>query len=95
MASKNRYRTFMLMFISFRDGFEYSNDAEFSDKELTAMTPEAYSKVNPDENQRPLHARSTTLEFIKKSIPHFVPSKSSNWDPMRKEGKPIRTLQVN
>jgi hypothetical protein len=98
------YRGCLSKFMSFRDGVEYGKDHTFSEEELLEIVPEdiclymkfkSYNNCNPDEDSRPIHIRSSTLCFIKKALSYFMPRKRMLWDPIRKEGNPTKSSEVN
>lgn len=98
------YKTELLKLMSFVHDTEYARDHAFSDEELLSITPEAvcrymnmraYKQINPDESSRPIYARANTLNHIKKAVSYYMPRKRLQWDPIRKEGNPTRSDEVN
>lgn len=98
------YKTVLLKFMSFLDNTEYPRGTCFNQEDLLRIKPEdvcrymnlkAYNNPNPDESCRPMHARSNTLNHIKKTLSFFMPRRRSNWDPVRCEGNPTRSSEVN
>lgn len=100
----NRYKPELLGFMSFKDGVKYSSDREFTMAELLRITPDdlcrwmneqAYGDSVPNDAMRPVHRRSSTLEFSKKAISSFMPRSSTTWDPVTECGNPTRSDAVN
>ncbi|GMF20876.1 unnamed protein product [Phytophthora lilii] len=80
-----RYKAVLVEFMSFNDTQKYSEDTEFSERPLLRITPEAicrwmnmktFGELSPADDDKPLHARSATLEFAKKAISAFMPRKT-------------------
>ncbi|KAL3665132.1 hypothetical protein V7S43_009764 [Phytophthora oleae] len=44
---------------------------------------------------KPVHRRSSTLEFAKKAISSFMPRINTTWDPVTERGNPTRSDAVN
>lgn len=94
----------MISLKSFIDGSNYSEDHVFAPGELNLITAtnvrnwmelKAYGTINPGSNNQPTHCRSNTLEFMKKSILHFMPHRLVPWDDVRQEGNPTKSIEVN
>ncbi|GMF66044.1 unnamed protein product [Phytophthora lilii] len=99
-----KYKAVLVEFMSFNDTQKYSEDTEFSERSLLRITPEAicrwmnmnsFGELSPADDDKPLHARSATLEFAKKAISAFMPRKTVQWDPVRAEGNLTRSEAVN
>jgi hypothetical protein len=54
-----------------------------------------YGTPNPRENDRPTEGRSSSAEFIKKAISHFMPNRLMGWNERAREGNPTRSVKVN
>ncbi|KAG9411958.1 hypothetical protein AC1031_017595 [Aphanomyces cochlioides] len=100
----HRYRAIFARFMSMKDGVSYTADKTFSTEELLLVTPidvcrwlnrRAYDEESPPDNAKPIHARSTTLEFDKKAISSFMPRRTLPWDPISCHGNPTRAEEVN
>lgn len=103
------YRFYFLKFMSylkFENETSYQNDPEheFTQDELLQIKPgdlcrylsfKCYGTPDPTENDKPDHARSSTLEYIKKAISHFMPRKAIQWDPVVERGNPTRSEEVH
>ena len=90
--------------MSFKNDVKYNINDEFTQNDLLAITPEniccwmnkkAYGLPFPGPEDRPIHARSSTLIFAKKAISSFMPRSDVQWDNIRKEGNPTRSSDVN
>jgi hypothetical protein len=55
----------------------------------------AYEKEVPDPNDRPVHARSTSLEFFKKAVSHFMLNRNVPWYVESSTGNPTMSVAVN
>ncbi|KAK1938298.1 hypothetical protein P3T76_009448 [Phytophthora citrophthora] len=100
----SRYKPVLLKFMSYTYGVEYDSDHAFSMEELLGITPEhicrwmnelAYGNPDPSGDLRPVHHRSTILEFSKKAISAFMPCVNASWDPVAARGNPTRSDAVN
>jgi hypothetical protein len=98
------YRSIFINFMRWKDAINYEDNEQFNDEILCSLEPDdicrwmnlkAYGVEEPDSEARPTHCRSSTLEFIKKSISSFIPRRSAPWDPIRREGNPTRSADVN
>jgi len=77
-----QYRSVLRQLMSHKNSTNYCDNYEFSDAELGDVKPDdiyrwmcwkAYHKYDPGPQDRPRHARSSSLEFWKKSISYFMP----------------------
>ncbi|EEY68656.1 uncharacterized protein PITG_18596 [Phytophthora infestans T30-4] len=100
----SRYKPELMRFMAFTNGVAYSSDYVFTMSELLNITPEhvcrwmnqqAYGDPEPDESMKPIHRRSSTLEFAKKAISSFMTRINTTWDPVNKRGNPTRSDAVN
>ena len=71
------YTTISIKFMSFLDEVEYERNTEFTSEMLIRITLTdicrwfgilTYAKQIPDENDRPIHSRSSSLHFRKKGF---------------------------
>ena len=51
--------------------------------------------ADPGVNDMPILGRSSSLQYYKKAISHFMPDKLSPWNVCRQEGNPTRSVVVN
>ncbi|KAG3231873.1 hypothetical protein PI124_g23032 [Phytophthora idaei] len=100
----SRYKPELVKFMSYKDGIVYDKDRVFTTEELLQITPDhlcrwmsqqAYGDAEPSEEMRPVHRRSSTLEFSKKAISSFMPRINATWDPVTERGNPTRSDAVN
>ncbi|KAG2845900.1 hypothetical protein PC113_g18092 [Phytophthora cactorum] len=100
----SRYKPELVKFMSYKDGIVYDKDRVFTTEELLQIIPDhlcrwmsqqAYGDAEPSEEMRPVHRRSTTLEFSKKAISSFMPRINATWDPVTERGNPTRSDAVN
>lgn len=100
----SRYKPELMRFMAFTNGVAYSGDYVFTMGELLNITPDhvcrwmnqqAYGDPEPDESMKPIHRRSSTLEFAKKAISSFMPRINTTWDPVNERGSPTRSDAVN
>ncbi|ETN10651.1 hypothetical protein PPTG_09758 [Phytophthora nicotianae INRA-310] len=100
----SQYKRELTRFMSFKDGVTYSNDRVFTTAELLQVTPDhlcrwmhkqAYGDPEPAEDMKPVHRRSSTLEFTKKALSSFMPRVHTSWDPVTERGNPTRSDAVN
>ncbi|DAZ93306.1 TPA: hypothetical protein N0F65_000857 [Lagenidium giganteum] len=93
-------RRFMAFF-----GREEEVDAQaFEPSALATVTPEdvcrylnvaAFGVEHPNEQDKPIKARSNTLKAKKKLLSPFMPRRTLPWDDIRREGNPTRSDVVN
>lgn len=102
--STSRYKAELVKFMSFKDDKEYTANHEFTPADLLSITPgllcrwmntRAYGDSEPSEDMRPVHLRSSTLEFAKKAISAYMPRINAPWDPVAMQGNPTRSDDVN
>ncbi|ETO84009.1 hypothetical protein F444_02053 [Phytophthora nicotianae P1976] len=71
----NRYKADLVRLMSFKDGISYGSDHTFTTEALLQITPSdvcrwmnkrSYEDSDPTDDMKPVHARSSTLEFAKK-----------------------------
>lgn len=83
---------------------EYPNDMVFEEEELLNITPDdiarhfknlAYGTPTPGPNDKPVHCRSSNLEFAKKAISFFMPVRIAPWTIRDKTGNPTRSVPGN
>ncbi|ETM48591.1 hypothetical protein L914_06878 [Phytophthora nicotianae] len=100
----NRYKPELVKFMSCKDGVSYRKGRTFTVDELLRITPEdlcrwmnkqTYGDPEPSDDLRPMHRRSTTLEFTKKAILSFMPRINLTWGPVTERGNPTRSDVAN
>jgi hypothetical protein len=98
------YKAILTKFMRYKNNIEYEDDYTFSQNELLRITSDdicewmnvrAYGVPIPTTDMMPVHARSSTLEYIKKAISSFMPRQNIPWDSVRGEGNPTRCVDVN
>lgn len=99
-----RYPSILARFMAFKNDTEQVDTATFTQDDLLQITPDdicrwmnirAYGDPSPRDEMKPIHARSSTLEFDKKAISSFMPRLKAVWDPISKHGNPTRSDEVN
>ena len=90
--------------MSFVDQIEHDRDTLFSPLELGELKPVhiqhwlnkyAYGTPTPGPNDHPVHGRSSSLEFYKKAVSHYMPNKLMPWNALAQSGNPTRSIEVN
>ncbi len=98
------YKAILVHFMSYVSGHAYDKDYEFSQEELGALNPmdvkkymcmKAYGTAEPNRDDHPLFARSSTLMFWKKAISFYMPNKLMAWNAIAQVGNPTRSVEVN
>ncbi len=98
------YKAILVHFMSYVSGHAYDKDYEFSQEELGALNPldvkkymcmKAYGTAEPNRDDHPLFARSSTLMFWKKAISFYMPNKLMAWNAIAQVGNPTRLIKVN
>jgi hypothetical protein len=104
MAANKKYKAILIQFMLYRDQIDYDKEHEFTQVELSAITPtdlvqwmslKVYSNPEPGENDNPICGRSSSLEHYKKAISSFMPNKYMAWNVMANQGNPTKSPQVN
>eukprot|EP00584_Thalassiosira_punctigera_P018498 CAMPEP_0172554986 /NCGR_PEP_ID=MMETSP1067-20121228/57433_1 /TAXON_ID=265564 ORGANISM="Thalassiosira punctigera, Strain Tpunct2005C2" /NCGR_SAMPLE_ID=MMETSP1067 /ASSEMBLY_ACC=CAM_ASM_000444 /LENGTH=579 /DNA_ID=CAMNT_0013343477 /DNA_START=33 /DNA_END=1772 /DNA_ORIENTATION=+ len=101
-----RYYTVLRDFMAYLHSKDeiYPPNHEFTQDELSCVTPQdvvkwmnvkLYNKEDPEEDARPLNGSHHTLDYYKKSISYFMPSKELSWDEDSNSGNPTRSQEVN
>jgi hypothetical protein len=99
-----RYKANLTRCLEFLDGIEYSADHVFTNERLGQLTPMdiyhwlakiAYGTEDPGPEDNPVHARSSTLEYYKKSISHFVPNQHQPWNTISNTGNPTKSKEIH
>lgn len=94
----------LCMNYTFNTDHPHKDYTGYTQEELFALTPEhvyayiamkCYGTPDPNTNDLPTEGRSSTAEFIKKSISHFMPNKLMGWNERAREGNPTRSVKVN
>jgi hypothetical protein len=89
MAANKKYKAILIQFMSYRDQIDYDKEHEFTQVELSAITPtdlvrwmslKVYSNPEPGKNDNPIRGRSSSLEHYKKAISSFMPNKHMAWN---------------
>jgi len=82
----------------------YPPNHEFTQEELSSITPfdiiqwmnmKLYNKENPGPDDRPLNGSHHTLDYYKKSISYFMPSKEMEWDCIHMVGNPTKCKEMS
>ena len=94
------------MFFNWRDdpSPKYTKTMIFTEERLYTIRPEqivqymqfkVYGKADLDVNDLPTQGRSSSFEFAKKALSHFMPDKLQSWSVRRKDGNPTQSVAVN
>ena len=91
--------------MSWKYNQQFSNDYEFTEAELQALTPNdiyryfkfrAYGDADINEDTaNPTEARSNAVKFWKKAISYFMPNNGMVWNETANVGNPTRSNLVN
>jgi hypothetical protein len=90
--------------MSFIDGVQYDGTSPFSRDQILAITADqvaaylnskAYGMPTPGPDDCPTRGRSNSLVFHKKSISHFMPLRTMQWDTIHLQGNPTCSTAVN
>ena len=98
------YQSYIVAFMSYKDGILYDRDTIFEVGHLGSVVPEdvkrwmclkAYGLELPNDDDRPLYWRSNTLEVAKKAISWYMPNRISAWNSLTGVGNPTKSREVN
>ena len=101
---REKYHAFLRKFMSWKDGTEYDEGFQFTDAQLLEIRPShlvrymsllAFGEEFPDDNARPIHRRSSGLEFVKKAVSFFMPNQNVKWNVETQSGNPTMSVAVN
>ena len=99
MPSKNDYKPLLVKLMSHLDGIEYDNDHEFSLDQLGELTADSvmmkwFNTIVLGLESPPFghdirpQLRSSTIEYYKKAISHYMPNRLMTWNELSKVGNP-------
>ena len=103
---RQQYQPYLIKFMSFKNNPDegYTKETVFSKEQLFDIKPEhlarwfklqAYGDTEANiETESPTQCRLSNLEFIKKSISHFMPDKNSHWSVRHNSGNPTRSNEI-
>jgi hypothetical protein len=103
-TTEEQYRPYLLKFMAWKDGQAYGQDTVFTQAQLLEIRPrdlvrymclQAYKTADPTAEDKPMYARSTGLEVIKKAISSFMPNKNVKWNVESQTGNPTMSVAVN
>jgi hypothetical protein len=99
------YQTNIVNMMSFLDEVEYDRDKQFTVAELGVLTPErimewfndmTFGVRNPPRGHEMLPLlRSSTIEYRKKAISHFMPNRLMGWNEISRVGNPTKSTNLN
>lgn len=90
--------------MSYRDSATYANNHEFTQEELSLITPaeilrwlnvQTYGIPEPDANDNPTMARSNSIKYWKKALSASMPNRMMQWNEVAQTGNPTRSVAVN
>ena len=103
-----RYRVHLDSLMSFvhnrPQGQGYTRTQAYRTSELNAITPidvlrwmniKTFGIPDPPLDANPVSARSSSLNFYKKSISFYMPNRLIAWSTTRNEGNPTRSNEIN
>lgn len=109
MKKKNDYYTHFLKFMAWKlkkTELELSTELNGGIPELSVLLSidadevaayfnlKAYGTEHPHPDTPPI-CRSSTLEYLKKSLSFYMPRKAQRWDDIRQDGNPTRSDIIN
>ena len=108
-SQRLRYHAVLVEFMEYKNATTYAADKTFTSEELLTIVPQdirkwmafrVFGKEDPSDTDNPIHARSSSLTFWKKSISSFMPNKGVGWivdgaDPNIGRGNPTRSNEIN
>lgn len=92
--------------MGWKDGLDrpYHIGAGITQQQILSITPndvarymklQAYGTATPTINDRPVHMRAYSLEYLKKALSYFHPHKNAHWNVESSFGNPTRSVVVN
>ena len=103
MAPPPSYHATLLKMIGYLDGVQHAKGTEIPQARLRTLTPSdlmrwfnhiTFGTENPDDEAKPT-ARSSSLEFYKKALSHYMPNRLMVWNEISGVGNPTRCTQIN
>ena len=97
------YERTLLRMVGYLDGVEYPKGTQLPRARLVELTPTHFmrwfNKVtfdteDPGDDDNPT-ARSSSLEFYKKALSHFMPNRLMVWNELSNVGNPTRCTEIN
>ena len=104
LTTREMYAPYLRRFMSWKDGREYAAETAFTEAQLLEIRPShivrymsllAYGTEQPGDDDKPIHRRSSGLDFIKKSISFFMPNQNVKWIVQNQTGNPTMSVAVN
>jgi hypothetical protein len=102
--NKNNFKPTLIHLMSLVDSVTYEKDQEFTQEQLTALTPgsierwmklRAYGTPDPGPDANPTHCCSTSLEYWKKALSNYMPNRLMHWHVTSQQGNPTKSIEVN
>ena len=97
------YKAILVKFMSHLHSTDYAVDHEFSQEELTGITPndivewcniKTFGEPNPPLDADPTQARSNS-KFWKKAISAYMPNRMMKWNEISQLGNPTKSTEIN
>ena len=106
LSLSEQYKPTLVMFFNWRDNPspQWNKHSVFTQDRLYTIKPgeivrfmqfKVYGMADPGVNDMPTLGRSSSLEYYKKALSHFMPDRLSPWNVKRHEGNPTRSVVVN
>ena len=98
------YKAILVKFMSHLHSTDYAVDHEFSQEELTGITPndivewcniKTFGEPNPPLDANPTLARSNSIKFWKKAISAYMPNRMMQWNEINQLGNPTKSTEIN
>lgn len=99
-----QYHPTLVDLMSFVDGVQYTKHTVFTPEILGELQPaqivswmkkKVYGTATPAEDAQPTNGRSSSLEYYKKSLSHYMPNRLATWNSLAAVGNPTRSIEVN
>ena len=102
--TRQLYTPYLRRFMSWKDARDYAVGTQFTDAQLLEIRPThivrymcllAFGNEHPGDDDKPLHRRSSGLDFVKKAISFFMPNQNVKWNVESQTGNPTQSVAVN
>ena len=103
MAPPPSYHPVLLRLMGFLDNVTYAKGTAIERDRILELTPqklmrwfnnEVYGEEDPEDDAKP-NSRSSSIEFWKKALSHFMCNKLMAWNEISNVGNPTRSTELN
>jgi hypothetical protein len=104
LEENSAYKKYLVEFMSFKDQQRYEKETDFTQEQRAAIKPadivrwmcqKVYGMPEPGFDDNPTLGRSSSLEYYKKALSHYMVNRLTPWNEISQVGNPTRSVEVN